>query len=200
MGDAVELKLEGVDELKDALRGLPDKIRMAAVRQALRDAGNVILPIARAAAPVLSKVGKGRKPDKRRKAGTLRRAIVVRTSKFARQSGDEGVFLGVRPLAGASRTKKLGRAGANNPNDPYYWWWQEFGWVPRGPGMKLGGSRRRQQTVREASQAAGGKVPGRRFLTQASQALDRATSTFMRSVVPAIEKLNAKAAAKAAKS
>ena len=50
----------------------------------------------------------------------------MRTSKFARQQGNAGVFVGVRPLRGA-RERKLGRRGATNPNDPYYWWFVEFG-------------------------------------------------------------------------
>jgi HK97 gp10 family phage protein len=98
----------------------------------------------------------------RRKPGTVRNAITVRTSKFAKQRGNVGVFIGVRPLRG-SRQKKLGRAGANNPNDPYYWRFVEFG------------------TSKMAAQP---------FLGVGARKLNEALAVFMREAVPAIEKLN----------
>ena len=118
--DGVTFKLEGVDELKRALADAAKQIRTKAVRGALRQAGNIIKKQAQSNAPIL------KSPTPNRKPGTIRRNITVRASKFARRNKDEGVYISVRPLRG-SRQKKLGKAGANNPNDPFYWRFLEFG-------------------------------------------------------------------------
>lgn len=156
MADEFKVSISNLAELKTALKGLPDKIRRQALRNALAAGARWIRDIGRAAAPVMDM------PTKRRKPGTVRDAIVVRTSKFARQRGDVGVFVGVRPLKG-SRQKKLGRAGRNNPNDPFYWRFLEFGtrFMPAHP-----------------------------FLTRAAQQLGRAVDIILAKAGPAIEKLN----------
>ena len=160
MADGVTVKLEGVDALNKALAEATKQIRTKAVRSALRKAGQVISKEAKQAAPVLSA------PTKTRKPGTVKKAIAVRASKFARQAGNEGVFINVRPLRG-SRQKALGKAGAKNPNDPFYWRFQEFGTV---------------------------KMKARPFLSPSAESKgNEAIKTFMDSVIPQIEKLNAKA-------
>lgn len=156
MADDIKATVRGLDDLKRALGDLPDKIRRQALRNALAAGARWIRDISRAAAPVLDV------PTKRRKPGTVRDAIVVRTSKFARQRGDVGVFVSVRPLKG-SRQKKLGRAGRNNPNDPFYWRFVEFG------------------TRFMAAQP---------FLRRAAQQLNGAVDIILAKAGPAIDKLN----------
>jgi hypothetical protein len=91
--------------------------------------------------------------------------------------------------------RKFGSAGANNPNDPYYWWWQEFGWIPQGRGHALKGGKRRQEIQRSAQ--SGRKIPGKKFMTNAVRTQgEAAIAKFMQSVIPQIEKLNARAAKK----
>lgn len=161
MADGLTVKLEGVDELKRALAAASAEIRKKAVRSALREAGKVIQAAARTAAPVLAV------PKKGRAAGTVRKNIVVRASKFARRTGDEGVYINVRGIRGAARVKKLGQAGANNPNDPYYWRFLEMGTK---------------------------NMRARPFLRPAAaQKGTEAIRKFMVSVVPQIERLNQKA-------
>ena len=76
------------------------------------------------------------------------------------------MFINVRPLRG-SRQKALGKAGAKNPNDPFYWRFQEFGTT---------------------------KMKARPFLSPAAESKgNEAIKTFMNSVIPQIEKLNNKA-------
>lgn len=163
MADSFEVRLLGVDELKRELAKLPEKLRRQAIRQALRDAGRVIQRAARASAPVLEQATPYRNP------GTVRRRIMVRNSKMARRQGDEGVFIGVKPLTKNDR-KRYGYRGAKNPNDPYYWMWQEFGWKVRGK--------------------SGRTVPGKRFLTAAGQSAGpEAVATFMRQAVPRIQRI-----------
>ena len=135
---------------------VPDKLKKKGLIKALRLAGNVVRDAARAAAPVLQA------PALYRKKGTVRRAIVVRTSKFARKRGDLGVFVGVRQLRGA-RTRTLGAAGAKNPNDPYYWHFSEFGTK---------------------------KMSKRPFMSVGAGKLEQATDVFMREATAAVNQLN----------
>jgi HK97 gp10 family phage protein len=157
MADSFRVELKGVDELVTALKDLPQKIRVRAVRKALVVAGRVIRDEAKARAPVLQLIVANRR------AGTVRRRISVRVSKFARQAGDEGVYINVKPLRGAE-TRRLGKAGANNPNDPFYWRFLEFGTR---------------------------KMQARPFLGPAARSKgELAVRKFMSEVIPQIEKLN----------
>jgi HK97 gp10 family phage protein len=160
MADELQMKLDGLDELKRALAGLPPKIRTRAVRNALKAGARLIQAAARQAAPVLAV------PTKTRTPGTVQRRIAVRASKFARQAGDEGVFVGVKPLRGKADTRRYGKASAKNPHDPYYWRFLEFGTK---------------------------KMPRRPFLDPAVASQGQAAiARFMAEAVPQIEKLNVK--------
>lgn len=132
MADGIQIKLQGIDQLNAALRALPDKIRKRAVRGALRTAAREISKEAKSLTPVLSA------PVPMRTAGTVKRRISVRPSKFARQAGNEGVFIGVKPLRGKTDARKYGKAGAANPNDPFYWRFVEFGTKKMGARPFLG--------------------------------------------------------------
>lgn len=133
LGKPFEFKLNGLDELKSAMKSLPDKIRKRAVAKALRAAGRVVRDEARmnvdrfkAETIVLRAKNNVRKhaPNQYRRSGVLRRAIFVRRSKIAARSRMQGVFINVRPLKkGGSR----GAPSAKNPNDPFYWRFVEFG-------------------------------------------------------------------------
>jgi HK97 gp10 family phage protein len=160
MADEVLIRLDGVDELRRALEAMPARIRARAVRAALRKAALPIRDDAKARAPVLQ----GRLPY--RTPGTVRRRISLRASKFARQAGDEGVFVGVKPLRGRADTRRYGKAGARNPNDPFYWRFLEFGTR---------------------------KMAARPFLGPAARAKgNEVVRNFLRESLPAIEKLNRK--------
>ena len=151
MSDGITAELHGVDELKRAIEQVPDKLKRKGLLKGLRLAGNIVRDAGRRVAPLLQE------PTPYRRRGTVRRAIVVRTSKFARQAGDLGIFVGVRPLRGA-RTKKLGAAGAKNPNDPFYWKFLEFGTkkMAKRPMLKVGAGKLEQAAavvIREATSA-----------------------------------------------
>ena len=115
-------KVSGIPELKAALAGLVPKLRRQALRNALAAGARVVRDEARRRAPVLQPTL--RSPY--RKAGTVRKAVAVRTSKAARRAGDVGVFVNVRPA-------KRGQRGAKSPNDPFYWRFLEFGTVKMQP-------------------------------------------------------------------
>jgi HK97 gp10 family phage protein len=156
--DGIFVRLEGVEELRRALANAAASIRKKAVRGALREAGKVIQAAAKANAPVLMV------PTPYRKPGTVKKRITVRASKFARKAGNEGVYVNVRPLNGKAQVKRYGKAGAKNPNDPFYWRFLEFG-------TKF--------------------MKARPFLRPAADAKgSEAIAKFMKSVIPQIERLN----------
>jgi HK97 gp10 family phage protein len=199
MADEFKVRLSGIAELKKALGDAPEKIRARAIRGALRKGAMLIRNEAKMRAPVLRQPDKEGRFDFRAAPGVIRNRISVRPSGIERKKGNEGVFVGVKPLRGAADARKFGKRGAGNRYDPYYWWWQEFGWAPRGPGKKLKGSRQGRKAFQKLSLKAGIKrVPGKHFLRNAARAKgNEAVAVFMRTAIPQIEKLNARASAKA---
>lgn len=163
-------KVLGLPDLRAALAGIVPKLRVRALRIALAAGGRVVRDHARRHAPVLRGSTHNRQP------GTVRKAITVRTSKLARREGNVGVFINVKPLPGAKyKTTKgpLGgkrrvmvrasQRGANNPRDPFYWKFLEFGTK---------------------------KMRAMRFLKGAAGKLGEALNVFKAKIGPAINKLN----------
>lgn len=196
----IEVRIAGLEELKAQLRSVPDKLRRRALRNALAAGARIVRDEARRGAPVL------REPDPRRKAGTVRDAITVRTSKAARAAGDVGVFVNVRPLkSSAVRAFKAGGGkAASNPNDPFYWRWLEFGRQGRaGSGATLprrvaraSGDRSIQffgnlRFVRgRKAQRPVSPLPALGFLRRAADRLSDALRKFEEVLGPQIAKLN----------
>jgi hypothetical protein len=87
MASDITVRLQGVEELKRALARVPDKLRRKGLLKALRVSARLVRDDARLAAPVRQK------PKPNRRPGTVKRAISIRTSKFARRAGDVGVFV-----------------------------------------------------------------------------------------------------------
>lgn len=148
-------RVAGVQDVTAELRALPPKLRKRALTNALRAAGRVFRDEARRLTPRLV-VPVFRKGAKIREPGTVQRALSVRTSKIIRRRGDLGVFVNVRPL-------KRGQQGANNPKDPFYWRWLNFG--------KRG-------------------YAGRQFLQQAARKAGEALRRFESTLGPLARKLN----------
>lgn len=173
--DSVTLQVNGLDQLRTRLAEIPRTLRRRVLRNALAAGAREVRDTARRFAPVLSASTALRTPFRR--PGTVRDAIRVRTSKAARQAGDVGVFVNVRPLPGnkyqaikgpgGGRRFKLVKAtqrGARNPNDPYYWRWLEFGTR---------------------------KMSARRFLRPAGDKLPAALPVVERAIGQWIDKVNA---------
>lgn len=121
----ITARIGNLPDFRAALKSVPEKLRKRALRNALGVAGRIIRDDAKRNAPVLQVSSERQYPT--RKAGTVKRAISVRTSKQARRAGDVGVFINVRPAKGANR-------GGKNPNDPFYWRFLEFGTKKYKPG------------------------------------------------------------------
>ena len=135
------VKVEGLEQFRARLEQIPRELRRRVLRNVLAAGAREVRDTARRAAPVLSGLNLS---APYRKPGTVRDAIRVRTSKAARQAGDVGVFVNVKPVDGAKyrtatvrgllggKTKvrllvKRSARGAHNPNDPFYWRFLEFG-------------------------------------------------------------------------
>lgn len=165
MADSVNVKIAGIDELKRALADLPSKLRRKALMKPMRSAMKVVLDAARAAVPVLQA------PTPYRTSGLLKKRLAVRASRVSRQAGNVGVFVNVRPAAGAKfatvagvRVKtKASQRGAKSRLDPFYWRFVEFGTR---------------------------KMGARKFLRPAADKLPEALAVFEREAIPSIEALN----------
>ena len=129
------VRIEGVQAFTMKMASLPDAVRRGVLRKLMREAMQVVRDDARSKVPVLAKPVLSGSGAPRRLPGTLRKAISVRTSKVEAKAGNVGVFVNVRPLPGniyrkagpANVLVKRTSRGADNPRDPYYWRWIEFG-------------------------------------------------------------------------
>lgn len=174
-------QLQGFDEAIAKLRAVPAALAKKTLRNGLAAGGRLVRDEAKRLAPVLQR------PAPYRTKGLVRDRIALRTSKAARRAGNVGVFINVRPAAGArfkTKTTKLfglkvrsrtqtraGDRGAKSAKDPFYWRFQEFGWTPAtGPRGNAGKKARR--TAKRAG--AGRQIPGKHFLTRSGRKLPEA--------------------------
>jgi|SRR6188474_2072032 len=114
MGDSVDFKITGVEELVGKLRGLTYDLRYKGGRAAMRSASDVIVNAAKANALRI---------DDPKTANSISKNIVGRWNKnLFKLSGNLGFRVGV--LGGAKSRKE----NQSNPGgDTYYWRFIEFG-------------------------------------------------------------------------
>lgn len=177
----IHAKVGGLPDLKQALQQLVPKLRRRALRNALAAGARVVQKEARAKAPVLSPASLAVRKGERA-SGTVRKAISVRTSKLASRAGDVGVFVNVRPA-------KKGARGGKVPTDPFYWRWINWGWnaARSSDGLGRKGKRYRRE-LRKTTTAK--RIPGRYFLEAGAEKLGEALQVFIKTIGPAIAKLN----------
>jgi len=180
----VEAKFRGLPDFKAALAEIPRNLRRRALREALAAGGRLVRDEMRRRAPILKTTTHAGASALRRgvrAVGTVRKAIVVRTSKRDRSAGNVGVFVNVRPAKGSN-------AGAKSPRDPFYWRWLNFGWNPASgsSGGRLGrrGKRQRRQVISAKLRQ------GARFLEAGAGKLGDALQAFVARIGPAIAKFN----------
>lgn len=181
------LRIQGLDDLKQKLADIPRSLRRKVFRKALGDGAIIIRNEARKLAPVL------KTPRKNRKPGTLKKAIVVRTSKLSTRSGDVGVFVNVRPAKGAVFKKgalvKESQRGKNSENDPYYWQWLEFG-------RKANSSYKVSRKTKKKKKIVVGIIKPVKFLQNAANKLPEALNAFEKNISSWFDKVNANGNAK----
>ena len=144
------------------VKAFGDRFEKSIATDGLRAAGAVFRDTAQFLAPVLGKVRRHSRAtgrlrnvvDPRRVRGALKRSIFLGRSRFGGR-GLVAYYVGVR----ASRT--VGKGRNRKTIDPFYWRFLEGGWVPRGPGRRLGGRRRR--ALERAREAAAGPVRKHQF-------------------------------------
>lgn len=116
-------KWHGFSELEKNLEMLGEQMRARGVRLMMSRASVPIRDEAKVRAPILQESVPHRMP------GTIMRNIKIWRHK--RTPFAVTYFVGVRKLSGASVAKfkkaNKGKSGGQNPNDPYYWRYLEFG-------------------------------------------------------------------------
>lgn len=171
MADGVAVKVN-IPDFKRQLVALGQRMERNIVRRGLRAAGAVFRDEARRRAPVL------REPRKGRVAGALKRAIQSANSRRSTRGKPEQIVY-VRAT----------RAQTKRGIDPFYWRFLEGGWVPRGPGKRLKGGKRRRALERERVIAGGAQVVSYPFLKPAFEAVGpRALDAFNAAVTDGITK------------
>jgi len=110
-----------------------------------------------------------------KKTGALIKNIAIKRETKGVPPGTTQYNLGVRH--GRNLTKKQrqapgkklavsrGRVVTRYADDPFYWSFLEFGWIPRGKGQALRGGERKKKAARQRD--SGRKIPGRSFIGQA---------------------------------
>jgi HK97 gp10 family phage protein len=113
------VNVEGLAELRAALRELPQRIARNVLRGAVSAGAAVIRKEAKARAPLYTgKVAEGHPP-----AGTLKRAIYQKQINELSSLTNQVFFVGVRH---GKKYQKQGKKG-DKSQDAYYWRWVEFG-------------------------------------------------------------------------
>lgn len=105
-----------------------------------------------------------------KKSGALIRNIAIKRERDA-PTGMEQYNLGVRH--GRDLTKKarenspleLRKGRVRYADDPFYWSFLEFGWIPRGPGNALRGGTVKKKAIRQAQ--SNRRIPGKPFIQPA---------------------------------
>lgn len=128
MAGEYNLKVTGIDSLREELAKLAPELRRGPAQRALRLGAAPVLAAAIAATPILA-ADIYRRGHLIRSRGTLRRALKIRSSKDTNKTGDVGVFVNIAPLKkGAVSEFKAatGRKSSSNPLDPYFWRFVNF--------------------------------------------------------------------------
>lgn len=118
MGDFAEVKIQGLKELNEALKLLPDRVAKNVLRGATNAGATIIRKEAQQRAPIYTgQVAEGHPPP-----GTLRRAIYQK--QISELSGllKQVFYVGVR--RGKNQRDRKGRS-----LDAWYWRFVEFGTV-----------------------------------------------------------------------
>ena len=112
------MKIEGLEQLRRALRELPEKLQSRVLSGAVAGGARVVLKEARARVRV--------------DTGLLRR--MLRATRGKRNGSEAAAFVTVRRLSKkkiAAYKRASGKAGSANVLDPFYWSILEFGKTTR---------------------------------------------------------------------
>lgn len=153
----------GLSELKANFAKLGDAMERRVARAMVASGGAVLKREAKALAQ-----GYGFK-----RTGALLKNIVIKRETAA-PAGTAQYNLGVRHGRNLTKKQKTegkslkirgGRVSVKYKDDPFYWRFLEFGWIPRAPGKALKGGARKKAAARKES--ASKKIAGRSFIEKA---------------------------------
>lgn len=174
--------ITGLGDLKANFKKLGEAMERRVARAMVASGGAVLKKEAKQLAQVYGL----------KRTGALLKNIVIKRESAA-PAGTAQYNLGVRhgrnltkkqKTVGASlKRNRAGRVQVRYKDDPFYWRYLEFGWIPRGPGQSLKGGAKRKAEARKAS--SGRKIPGRSFIEKAltnkrQQAIDAMAERLQR--------------------
>lgn len=122
MADKMTVKISGLRELGMAMKELDYRLQKRIGRGATNAAGRVVAKEIKARVPLL------KAPNPHRTRGLIRRSIRVKAERVRDGQFESRVWVkGLGRGRVAAYKRKTGKGSATNRNDPYYWWWVEFG-------------------------------------------------------------------------
>jgi HK97 gp10 family phage protein len=122
MAQIVNVEIKGLREIQQAMMKLPRRFDRKLLNQSLLVGARLVRDDAKRRVPVLQT------PDPRRVRGALMKAIHAGAVRPDRHTAS--VWVRVRPLTKrqiATFKRKSGKGAADNPLDPFYWRFVEFG-------------------------------------------------------------------------
>lgn len=123
MAKKVKFQIEGLKELQHALRELPKRVAKKVTRRAMAEGAKPVVKEAQLLVPLL------KEPVPHRKRGTIRKNIRYKVRAY--KGGNQvDATIWVKSIGDKKITDfkaKTGKPARENPDDPFYWWFVEFG-------------------------------------------------------------------------
>ncbi|HIH5871648.1 TPA: HK97-gp10 family putative phage morphogenesis protein [Proteus mirabilis] len=140
-----EIKISGLPEIQRKMQDVARKVRKRSARKAMNAGASTLKKEIKNRVPIL----KEEVPHRRK--GTIKRNIRSKTK--VRRNGQIKTRIWVKSLPGKKITafkQATGKNAALNPNDPFYWWFVEFGTskMPAQPFMRPGFEAKKETTAK----------------------------------------------------
>ncbi len=140
-----EIKISGLPEIQRKMQDVARKVRNRSARKSMNAGASTLKKEIKNRVPIL----KEEVPHRRK--GTIKRNIRSKTK--VRRNGQIKTRIWVKSLPGKKITafkQATGKNAALNPNDPFYWWFVEFGTskMPAQPFMRPGFEAKKETTAK----------------------------------------------------
>ncbi|WP_205352791.1 HK97-gp10 family putative phage morphogenesis protein, partial [Vibrio cholerae] len=116
------IKISGLSELAQRMQDIARKTRNQSARKAMNAGASALKEEIKHRVPILKETV----PHRRK--GTIKRNIRSKTK--VQRNGQVKTRIWVKSLSGkkvSAFKQATGKSAALNPNDPFYWWFVEFG-------------------------------------------------------------------------
>ena len=140
-----EIKISGLSELAQRMQDIARKTRNQSARKAMNAGASALKEEIKHRVPILKETV----PHRRK--GTIKRNIRSKTK--VQRNGQVKTRIWVKSLSGkkvSAFKQATGKSAALNPNDPFYWWFVEFGTskMPAQPFMRPGFEAKKETTAK----------------------------------------------------